>query len=198
MKNLDCKYSHQRQDAGIFEANKNFSWGLKGSTMCVWKMKATKAQYSIKNPMGLLANGMLIWTVPVWLHLWNFQQQSHMEVGGLMDKTLPPLWTEPHRYEGEESHCPRASWNTHVEYTGEPVIMVIKTKRVSVCVWVWLLLPGQARCVWVESGEVGGGRGWSHKLIWVWDLSRLLPLFHCGSGLILSQSRDTWHHTSCY
>ena len=136
MKNLDCKYSHQRQDAGIFEANKNFSWGLKGSTMCVWKMKATKAQYSIKNPMGLLANGMLIWTVPVWLHLWNFQQQSHMEVGGLMDKTLPPLWTEPHRYEGEESHCPRASWNTHVEYTGEPVIMVIKTKRVSVCVGV--------------------------------------------------------------
>lgn len=153
--------------------------------------------------MGLLANGMLIGILPVWLHWWSFQQQPHMEVGGLMDRRSPPLSSEPRRYEGEESHCPRASWNTHVEQTGEPVIMVIKTKNVCACVRVCLrrgglLPPGQAGCVWVESGEVGGGRGWSHKLVWVWGLSRLLPLFHCGPGLVLSQSRDTWHHTSCY
>lgn len=88
--------------------------------------------------MGLLANGMLIGILPVWLHWWSFQQQPHMEVGGLMDRRSPPLSSEPRRYEGEESHCPRASWNTHVEQTGEPVIMVIKTKNVCACVRVCL------------------------------------------------------------
>lgn len=42
----------------------------------------------------------------------------------------------------------------------------------------------QARCVGVESGEVGGGRGWGHKLIRVWDLSRILPFFHRGPVLV--------------
>lgn len=46
-------------------------------------------------------------------------------------------------------------------------------------------------CVGVKGGEIGRRRGWSHKIIGAWDRGRLLLVFNCGPGLILSQSRKT-------
>lgn len=90
---------------------------------------------------------------------------------------------------------PKAS-KIHVKKSLWGLLTKLANTLPRVCVCVWDVPASQAWCVRVKCREVWGRWGWGHKLIWVWDLSRLLPFFHSGPGPILSQSRDMWHHSS--